>query len=209
MHVSSTSNTNLWQLVNTAQTQQATASTTAASTNASNSSSSTGSSTSDSSVLSGPAKLISELQTLSTSNPTEFKKITGELATQLQKAASSATQPGQKDFLNGLAANFQKASETGSFSDLIPQLNHSPAGGETGTAPTPVGTGGGSTGGGNGTAPVPVGTGGGNGTGSTTGGTGGVSGTGLHYGPSPNGGDDTLASIFSQALSQVQSDLAG
>lgn len=207
MHVSSTSNTNLWQLVNTAQTQQTTASTTAASTNASNSSSSTSSSTSDSSVLSGPAKLISELQTLSTSNPTEFKKITGELATQLQKAASSATQPGQKDFLNGLAANFQKASETGSFSDLIPQLNHSPAGGETGTAPTPVGTGGG-TGGANGTAPLPVGTGGANGTGSTTGGTGGVNGT-LHYGPSPNNGDDTLASIFSQALSQVQSDLAG
>lgn len=206
MHVSSTSNTNLWQLVNTAQTQQTNASTSAASTSASSSSSS-----SDSSVLSGPAKLISELQNLSTSNPTEFKKITGELATQLQKAASSATEPGQKDFLSELAANFQKASETGSFSDLIPQLNHSPAGGGTGTAPTPVGTGGGSTGGDNGTGPVPVGTGGGNGTGYTTGGTGGVSGTGgtgIHYGPSPNG-DNPLASIFSQALSQIQNDLAG
>ncbi len=69
--------------------------------------------------MSQPGQLWSQLQSLAQSNPTEFKAVTADIASQLKQAASSQT--GQKaDFLNNLAERFQSASQSGKMSDLAP-----------------------------------------------------------------------------------------
>lgn len=81
---------------------------------------STSSSSGDSSSLSPQAQLFSALQDLSKSDPTEFKKITGEIAKDLQKAAaSSGSSSDEADALTAMASNFEKASQSGKFSDLL------------------------------------------------------------------------------------------
>jgi hypothetical protein len=169
MTIGSTSvDSSLWQLLESAQNSQTSQSNSLASLlSATSGDSSTGttsaSSSSDSSSVSNPGKLFSELEQLSKQNPAEFKKITAEIAQQLQNAAKNTTDSSEASALSQLAANFAAASKSGNFSDLFPKDAHA-----------------------------------------------GVSGV---YGAStqsaPPSGDSTLNSIFSQALSQIQSDLTG
>lgn len=119
MSVNSISSSNLWQILESAATSQVNSATSATTSAAPAATSAPGSA--DSSSLSGPGQFFSELQKLATSNPTEFKKITAEVAQQLQSAAQSSTDPGQANFLNQMASNFEKASQSGNFSDLFPQ----------------------------------------------------------------------------------------
>jgi len=80
----------------------------------------TGSASSAVSVdLSQPGQLWSQLQSLAQNNPTEFKQVTADIASQLKDAASSAT-GGQAQFLTNLSNRFQAASQSGSMSDLAP-----------------------------------------------------------------------------------------
>ncbi len=69
--------------------------------------------------ISSSASLLAQLQQLSLSNPTAFKKATADIATQLQ---ADATQTGgsQGQALTSLAAKFQQASQTGDLSSLKP-----------------------------------------------------------------------------------------
>ncbi len=126
--------------------------------------------TKDASSVSDPGMLFSQLQGLSQQNPAEFKKITAQVAQQLQAASgstagTSAASP-QSSLLNQMASNFQHASQTGSFSDLF-----------THTAQTASST--------------------------------AASGNPHNQYAASNGASDssTIHSIFSQALSQLKSDL--
>ena len=119
MNISAASSANdLWKLLQSSQT--AAGSAISPTTNTSGSSS-VASSSRDGSSLSSAAKLFSTLQNLSQSNPAEFKKISSQLASQLQQAAKDAKDPGQADALNQLATNFQNAAKSGNFSDLFSQ----------------------------------------------------------------------------------------
>jgi HSP90 family molecular chaperone len=69
--------------------------------------------------LSQPGQLFSQLQNLAKTDPTKFKQVTAEIASQLKDAASSQTGK-QADFLNNLAVRFQAASQSGKMSDLAP-----------------------------------------------------------------------------------------
>jgi hypothetical protein len=124
--------------------------------------------TSDASTVSDPGKFFSQLQALSQQNPAEFKKITAQVAQQLQTAAS-ATASSQTGVLNQMASNFKNASQTGSFSDLFTHASQ--------TAPQQAST-----------APA---------------------GHPHHqYASSSDAADSTTVnSIFSQALSQIKTDL--
>ncbi len=87
------------------------------------------SSSGDSADISGPGQLLSELQQLASQNPTEFKQITAQIATQLQTAASGdSSSP-----LANLASLFQTASQTGEASGLLPTLGGSPGNSGVGT----------------------------------------------------------------------------
>jgi hypothetical protein len=70
----------------------------------------------DTANISGPAQLFSELQQLATQNPTQFKQLTSEIASQLQTAAGSDSNSPLAD----LASLFETASETGSASGPQP-----------------------------------------------------------------------------------------
>jgi len=69
--------------------------------------------------LSQPGQLFSQLQNLAQTDPTKFKEVTAEIASQLKDAASSQTGK-QASFLNNLAGRFQTASQSGKMSDLAP-----------------------------------------------------------------------------------------
>jgi hypothetical protein len=133
----------------------------------------------DSSSLSPIGQLFKELEALSKSDPTEFKKATAQIAEQLQSAANNSTDPGQANLLDQMAANFTKASQSGNFSDLFPsksqdavsELNSAAA---TSQAPPPYGR----------------------------------QSSGSGAGGGIDSGDDTLSAIFAQALSQIKSDLS-
>jgi hypothetical protein len=79
---------------------------------------------SDNSELSPFAQITSELQQLQQSNPSEYQQVTGQIATNLQSAAQSATASGNTaaaSQLNQLATDFQTASTSGqlpNFQDL-------------------------------------------------------------------------------------------
>jgi hypothetical protein len=72
----------------------------------------------------GLGQLMASLQQLQQSNPTQYAQVTGQIATNLQSAAQSATASGNTkaaSFLNNLATDFSNASTSGqmpSFQDL-------------------------------------------------------------------------------------------
>jgi hypothetical protein len=92
-------------------------------------SSSTGSSSSTS--VSSQAKLFQQLQQLEQTNPAEFKKVTADIASELQ---TQGQQEGgsQGQALTNLAAQFQQASQTGSLTPL--EHHHHGGGGSAGSA---------------------------------------------------------------------------
>jgi hypothetical protein len=69
--------------------------------------------------LSKPGQLFSQLQNLAQTDPTKFKEVTAEIASQLKDAAASQTGK-QAAFLNELAGRFDAASQSGKMSDLKP-----------------------------------------------------------------------------------------
>jgi hypothetical protein len=151
------------------------------STGSSSSTSSTSSdvASSDSSSLSTVGQLFKELEALSKSDPTEFKKATAQIAEQLQSAAKNSSDPGQAHFLDQMAANFTKASQSGNFSDLFPSKSQDAASGSNSAAATNQ-------------APPPY----------------GRQSSGSGVGGGIDSDNDTLSAIFSQALSQIKSDLS-
>lgn len=75
----------------------------------------------DSSQLSTFAQLASTLQNLQESNPTEYSKVTAQIAVNLQNAAQTAQSQGNSttaNQLNQLAGDFTKASQTGQLPNL-------------------------------------------------------------------------------------------
>jgi hypothetical protein len=105
---------------------------------------------------------MAELKQLSESDPTEFKKIAGEIATQLQSAASKSSDSNESTFLNNMASNFEKASQSGNFSDLFPSQTSGSSTAQQAYQSAP---------------------------------------------PAPPKGDNTVSTIFANALSQIQTDL--
>jgi hypothetical protein len=96
---------------------------------ATNSSSTTSSSVSQSSLtqpqdanqLSPFAQILSTLQQLQQSNPTEYQQVTSQIATNLQSAAKTATADGdtsQANELNQLATDFQNASQNNTLPNV-------------------------------------------------------------------------------------------
>jgi hypothetical protein len=95
------------------------------SSSAANSSSTTGASSvtsqSENGRLSPFAQLMSTLQQLQESNPTEYKQVTQQIATNLQTAAQTATADGnstQATQLNQLATDFTSASQSGQLPNM-------------------------------------------------------------------------------------------
>lgn len=84
------------------------------------------SSTRDASNVSDPGLLFTQLQNLSQQNPAEFKKITSQVAQQLQAAGTTSTASAQTNMLTQIAGNFQHASQTGKFSDLFSHPSQTP-----------------------------------------------------------------------------------
>jgi len=75
----------------------------------------------DSNQLSPFAQLMSTLQQLQQSNPTEYKQVTQQIATNLQGAAKTATADGnstEASQLNQLATDFTNASQTGQLPNV-------------------------------------------------------------------------------------------
>ena len=79
--------------------------------------------TGDSARISGPGKLLGELQQLAAQDPTKFKSVAADIASKLQTAATQAT-GAPADLLTALANKFQTASSTGSASGLVPAHHH-------------------------------------------------------------------------------------
>jgi hypothetical protein len=76
---------------------------------------------SDSAQLSPFAQLVSALQQLQQSNPTEYAQVTQQIATDLQNAAQTAEAQGNTGAANQLgqlATDFTNASQTGQLPDL-------------------------------------------------------------------------------------------
>lgn len=76
---------------------------------------------SDSGQLSPFAQLMSTLQQLQESNPTEYKQVTQQIATNLQSAASTATADGNTaaaSQLTQLATDFTTASQNGQLPNV-------------------------------------------------------------------------------------------
>jgi hypothetical protein len=67
--------------------------------------------------------MISKLNSLATSDPTTFKTLTAQIASQLTTAAANTSGP-QADFLTQLAQQFTDASQTGDASKLQPSGHH-------------------------------------------------------------------------------------
>ena len=75
----------------------------------------------DNNQLSPFAQLLSTLQQLQQSNPTEYKQVTGQIATNLQSAAKTATADGNTAAatqLNQLATDFTNASQSGQLPNI-------------------------------------------------------------------------------------------
>lgn len=73
--------------------------------------------------ISDGAKLLHQLQQLAQSDPAEFKKVTADIATQLQTAAQQ-TGGSEGQALSRIAAKFQQAAQTGNLSSLQPKHHH-------------------------------------------------------------------------------------
>ena len=88
---------------------------------ASNGVSGTSSQQPDSGQLSPFAQLLSTLQQLQESNPTQYQQVTQQIATNLQNAAQTATQDGNTSVaseLNNLATDFTNASDSGQLPNI-------------------------------------------------------------------------------------------
>jgi len=75
----------------------------------------------DNSQLSPFAQLMSTLQQLQQSNPTQYQQVTQQIATNLQSAAQSATSEGNTaaaSQLNQLATDFTSASQSGQLPNI-------------------------------------------------------------------------------------------
>jgi hypothetical protein len=75
----------------------------------------------DSSQLSPLAQLLSTLQQLQQSDPTKYKQVTQQIATNLQNAAQTATSDGNTtaaNQLNQLATDFSNASQSGQLPNI-------------------------------------------------------------------------------------------
>lgn len=75
----------------------------------------------DSSQLSPFAELLSTLQQLQQSNPTQYQQVTQQIATNLQNAAQTATTDGNTAAatqLNQLATDFTNASQSGQLPNI-------------------------------------------------------------------------------------------
>jgi hypothetical protein len=91
------------------------------STNTSSSTSGVSSQQPDSGQLSPFAQLMSTLQQLQESNPTEYKQVTQQIATNLQTAAQTATTDGNTSAasqLTTLATDFTNASQSGQLPNI-------------------------------------------------------------------------------------------
>src|ERR1700691_5816104 len=80
----------------------------------------------DNGQLSPFAQVMSSLQQLQQSNPTEYQQVTQQIATNLQSAAQSATNEGNTSAasqLNTLASDFTSASQNGQLPNIsdLPQ----------------------------------------------------------------------------------------
>ena len=78
----------------------------------------------DSNQLSPFAQLLSTLQQLQQSNPTEYQQVTQQIATNLQSAAKTATADGNTaaaNQLNQLATDFTTASQSGQLPNIQDQ----------------------------------------------------------------------------------------
>ena len=128
MTITQTNSSSSADLIALLQAAQSSATSSTSSSTQTGSTSSTDS-TGDSTSVSGPGKLFSELEQLSKSNPTEFKQITASISQQLNSAANSATNSGQASFLKQLATSFENASQSGNFSDLLPTNGSTPPNG--------------------------------------------------------------------------------
>jgi len=94
----------------------------------------------DSTSLSQMSQLMSQLNQLSITDPTEFKQVTASIATQLQQAAKE--QGGSSGgFLSSLASKFQTASQSGSMAIFEPHGHgHHHGGGGTDVLQSLAGT---------------------------------------------------------------------
>lgn len=75
----------------------------------------------DSNQLSPFAQILSTLQQLQQSNPTQYQQVTSQIATNLQGAAKTATADGdtsQANELNQLATDFQNASQNNTLPNV-------------------------------------------------------------------------------------------
>jgi hypothetical protein len=98
----------------------------------------------------GLAQLLATLQKLQQSNPSQYAQVTGQIASNLQTAAQSATKSGNTkaaNFLNQLATDFSNAAKSGqlpSVQDLAQAVGgghrHHPSGSWLGSAKDPVPT---------------------------------------------------------------------
>ena len=114
--INNLSNSYLQSILNSAHQQ---------SSSAGSSSSSTGASSvtaqSENGQLSPFAQLMSTLQQLQQSNPTEYQQVTQQIATNLQSAVQTATADGnsaQATQLNQLATDFTSASQSGQLPNI-------------------------------------------------------------------------------------------
>jgi hypothetical protein len=76
---------------------------------------------SDSANISGPGKLLSQLQHLQAQNPAKFQQVVSDIANKLQTIASEAT-GSQGQSLSDLASKFQAAANSGDLSGVQSQL---------------------------------------------------------------------------------------
>lgn len=67
-----------------------------------------------SATISTPGQFFSQLQQLAQTDPTQFKQVAAQLATNFQNAAGQATGP-QAKFLSNLADQFNQAAQTGTM----------------------------------------------------------------------------------------------
>jgi len=76
---------------------------------------------SDNGELSPLGQILSQLQQIQQSDPTEYAQLTGQIATNLQNAAQSATNGGNTtaaNQLNQLAQDFETASQSGELPNI-------------------------------------------------------------------------------------------
>jgi hypothetical protein len=74
----------------------------------------------DSAQISGPGRLLSQLQQLQVQDPAKFKTVVANIASQLQVAAKQQGQTPEGQFLSQLANKYQAVATGGDLSQLQP-----------------------------------------------------------------------------------------